>query len=323
MLIKKVHMTLSVSNSQPQGFYHHAHKTSHPNAQTPTLTFDTNPVRTVSTLSPKPPAVLGELNVSNLPSREEARPADDHRSAMEVYYDNPILSRGILSASWDRSAQGQARRATLIDDLKGQVGDFSSDNTDPQSRADAMFRLARVVNYIDNDAGVERVGSARIGDGFLDTVGSHRSSSEAGRLMAFGRRGYDALESFSIGRAIDDKRTVEEITAGPLFKGLYAALNDEELDAFKSRVGGDWERASLPPSVRADLAATAERVLQVIDRKGGEESTPDNGKIDGLSIWVPLISEAFLSSVHYTRPGSEAARVGQFANKGFSALHQK
>ncbi len=316
-------MTHSVGNSQPQSSYYYAHNNSRGNEQTARLTFDSNPVRTVSTHRPGTPTAPGELNVLNLPLRGETRPAGDHRTAEQIYDNNPILSKGILSPRWDTSVQDKVRRETLIENLKEQLGDFSSDNTDSQSRDDAMFRLARVVNYIDNDAGVERVGRARIGDGFLDTVGSHRFSSEAGRLMAFSRRGYDALQSFFIDRAMDDKRTVQEITAGPLFKGLYAALSDEELNAFKSRINGDWENASLRPDVRADLAATAERVLQFIDRKGGKESTADNGKIDGLREYASLLPDLFQPEFLFTLPGSEARRLVQFANKGYAALHQK
>lgn len=308
---------------QPHRIFPDAHKNSQATEQKPTFTPDGNPVRTVSTHSPMPPALRGEMNTSHLPARGETRPVDDRRSASQISDNNPILNIGILEANWGRGALGHARWEALIDGLKQQVGDFTPANTDPEARDEAMFRLARVVNYIDHDPGVERVRHHPVGDGFLDAIGSDDSSSEVGRLEAFSQQGYSALEEVFNGRVRGDYRTVEEITAGPLFKGLHAALSNEELIAFKAKIGGDWENPEFPADHRAELAANAERVLQIIDRKGGKESTAGNGKIDGLRERASLLPDLFQPDSLYTLPGSEARRLVQFANNGFSALHQE
>lgn len=308
---------------QPPSIFPDAHKNSQATEQKPTFTPGGNPVRTVSTHSSMPPASRGEMNTSHLPARGETRPVDDRRSAKQISDNNPILNVGILEEKWGRGALGHARWEALIDGLKQQVGDFTPANTDPESRNEAMFRLARVVNYIDHDPGVERIRNHSVGDGFLDAIGSYDSSSEVGRLEAFSQQGYPALEEVFNGRVRGDYRTVEEITAGPLFKGLHAALSDEELNAFKAKIGGDWESPEFPPDRRAELAANAERVLQIIDRKGGKESTAGNGKIDGLREYASLAPDLLQPEFLHTLPGSEARRLVQFANHGFSALHQQ
>lgn len=268
------------------------------------------------------PSVRGETQSSSLPGRDETRPAGDQRTAGQILDDNPILQTGILWKDWDRSPKGLERREKLIENLKQQVGDFTAANTDPQSRADAMYRLARVVNYIDNDPGVERAGINRPGDGFLDETASSTATSEIGRLEAFGERGYAALEDLFSGRATGDKRTVEQITAGPLFKAVEKALDADELKTFKARVGGDWEDPHLPADVRADFAANAERILQIIDGQGGEGSTADNGEIDGMTTFIPLLPKVFLTEDDYTLKGSEARRLTDFVKDGLSALHK-
>ncbi len=237
------------------------------------------------------PAVRGETQSTMMPRRDETRPAGDLRSAMQIYYDNPILSRGIFSKESDTSAQGVERRTKLIENLRRQVGDFTSANPDPNSRADAMYRLARVAQFIDNDPGVERNWNTRLGDGFLDGNPSGASLSEEARLELYGEYGPIALEGIADGQAPGDTRTLEEITANPLFKELHQALSPEQLKAFKAKVGGDWESDSFPNANRIRFAANAERILRLVDSKGDNDSAVARRLVRFSEVGVPALRE--------------------------------
>jgi hypothetical protein len=245
---------------------------------------------------------------------------------MQVYGDNPILDRTIFAREWDPSPQGQKRWHELVDNLKQQVGDFTSANADPKSRADAMYRLARVLNHIDNDPSVPRSGTSRPGDGFLDR-GADERNSEFGRLEAFAKGGYPALQNRATaaptlqpdGRAPGDDRTAEEIVVNPLFRELGRVLEPRELTNFKKHVGGDWEDLSLPAGLRADSAANAERVLEYIDKRGGIDSEPNNGEIEGVATRIAYIAPPF-DRLFRTYEGSEARLLMDFAYDGYSVF---
>ncbi|WP_147296022.1 hypothetical protein [Pseudomonas fluorescens] len=141
----------------------------------------------VSQSSPYAAAAVSGEKMPGLPTRDERRPEGDQRNAQQIQYDNPILNRTILSGSDDATPNGRESRDRLTNNLKQQVGDFTSDNQDPESRADANYRLAHAVNYIDSDPSLSRHQSRSPGDGTLD------QKSEVDRLVTFSKEGYSAL----------------------------------------------------------------------------------------------------------------------------------
>jgi hypothetical protein len=137
------------------------------------------------------PAVRGEANVSSPPSREETRPAGDQRSAEDIFDVNPILNTGIMREIMDRNPQ-EGYPLRIRDALIRRVGDFTKNNPDPESRADAMYRLAHVAHFIDNDPSLRkgqsrRPESGRLG-GLLDDP-----KTEIGKMVQFSRSGYEVL----------------------------------------------------------------------------------------------------------------------------------
>ena len=145
------------------------------------------------------------------------------------------------------------------------------------------------------------------------------------------------------GRAAGDYRTVDEITKNPLFDNLltplpadkmptsahldpftnpYAArLEEHRIDDFYDKVGGNWNDPSLSDSERADIAANAERVLEYIDRLGGNNSTVGDQMINGMSSALPRLYYNRLTTEHLTTEGSEARLLLNFADHGYDVFH--
>ena len=125
-----------------------------------------------------------EANFLEKPTQASGRPEGDTRSADEIIDDNPVLK--------NLGDQKDIKR----DGLKKQCGDWSADNKDPDSRANAAFNLARVLNFIDStemSAGGIRDNA---GDGDIQGLtkgGDARHGTEAGMLKDFAEKGYSAL----------------------------------------------------------------------------------------------------------------------------------
>lgn len=123
----------------------------------------------------------GEQDMSKKPSADETRPPGDTRSAEQIVDDNPVLK--------DLGDQRDIHR----DKLKQQCGDWEND-PDPQKRADAAYRAAHVLNYIDNAK--TSAGDDRQGDGDIQGITADqdaRHGTEAGMLKDFGEQGYGYL----------------------------------------------------------------------------------------------------------------------------------
>lgn len=260
--------------------------------------------------------VSGQGTAPSLPTRDETRPAGDHRSAAQIFHENPILNRTLFAPT--RNTEVQRRQDALIDNLKLKVGDFSANNMNADARADAMYRLANVVRHIDNDPSIHGAGTGRPGDGFL------QAGPELDRLIAFSEQGYSALQPRSEAgppapsrhapsyqlpsyqapapqtQAASGERSAEQITQSPLFKGLREALNEEELTAFKAHIGGDWEKPGASDRYRTYYANQAEKVLNLIHAKSGSDR-PNNLLPDG-----------------FNNPDARLLRA--FADVGFAAL---
>lgn len=91
------------------------------------------------------------------------------------------------------------------------------------------------------------------------------------------------------GRTPNDQRSAEQIVDNPLFVALEQ-YPDHLIKGFYTHIGGNWDDKSLTPEERAAIAADAERVLEYIDRRGGEHSKANNHTVDGMKIAVPLIA---------------------------------
>ncbi|PRA32945.1 hypothetical protein CQZ99_12905 [Pseudomonas poae] len=120
---------------------------------------------------------------------QRGRPAGDHRSA-ESIIDTSNAFRHFLEPFNASSF--------LIYRLKMQVSDWTDDNKDPESRADAAYNLEKVLRFIDNlddralTASVERSG---VIEGFSDNGYYIADNSEARVLETFADEGYEALRN--------------------------------------------------------------------------------------------------------------------------------
>lgn len=126
--------------------------------------------------------IPGEQQNLERPTAENTngRPADDTRTAEEIIDDNPVLK--------NLGDQKDIKR----DLLKERSGDWTSDNTDPESRADAAYNMAKVLNWIDgsNDS---KGNSRGLADGDIQGItssGDARHGTEAGKLKDFAEQGF-------------------------------------------------------------------------------------------------------------------------------------
>ncbi|WP_228758474.1 hypothetical protein [Pseudomonas pisciculturae] len=114
------------------------------------------------------------------------RPADDQRTADRIIEESPVVRRFLESR--DHYQVG--------DDLKMQVGDWSTANPNPIARANAAYDLSKVLRFIDNLDDRRLNGShSRNGkiDGFYNDGYSIVEKSEASVLGAFSLKGYEVL----------------------------------------------------------------------------------------------------------------------------------
>ena len=126
-----------------------------------------------------------EQDVSRKPEIATGRPPGDNRTAEQIINDNPILKKLGHQKDINRSLAYKL------------LGDWTSNNKDPDARADAAFNAARVLNYIDTSlsADGEHRGKAH-GNGDLEGItrsGDARHGTPAGMWKDFTEQGYLAL----------------------------------------------------------------------------------------------------------------------------------
>ena len=126
-----------------------------------------------------------EQDVSRKPEFATGRPPGDNRTAEQIINDNPILKNLGHQKDINRSLAYKL------------LGDWTSNNKDPEARADAAFNAARVLNYIDTSlsADGEHRGKAH-GNGDLEGItrsGDARHGTPAGMWKDFTEQGYSAL----------------------------------------------------------------------------------------------------------------------------------
>ncbi|WLS81078.1 hypothetical protein Q3V30_21645 (plasmid) [Erwinia pyri] len=127
-----------------------------------------------------------EKDTTQIPTDDnlKGRPVGDTRSADDIINDNPVLK--------DLGNQKDIKQ----DDLKKRFGDWTADNKDPASRADAAYNMAKVLNSID---GMDtKNGDSRTGDGDIQGItkdGDARHGTEAGVLKDVAEQGLGMLKN--------------------------------------------------------------------------------------------------------------------------------
>ncbi|MCW1830512.1 hypothetical protein OLZ33_00660 [Pantoea ananatis] len=135
----------------------------------------------------RPDTITDEKDNTQIPTEENlkaGRPADDKRSAEEIINDCPALK--------NLGDQKDIKK----DELKQRFGDWTSNNPDAQSRADAAFRMAKVLHFIDNMP--QNDGTPRQADGDIQGIthdGDARHGTEAGILKDVAEKGLEKLKN--------------------------------------------------------------------------------------------------------------------------------
>jgi hypothetical protein len=172
-----------------------------------TVVSDRSPQSLPVESAPTPPAILKahelmkgigkpEQDVRLKPDFPTGRAPHDRRTAEQIIKDNPILA--------NLGTQKDINR----DQAYARLGDWTSNNPDPDARADAAFNAARVLNYIDTSlsaSGLHR-GQAD-GNGHLEGItsaGDARRGTPAGMWKDFTEQGYTALRDDHRLDATDD-----------------------------------------------------------------------------------------------------------------------
>ncbi len=131
-----------------------------------------------------------EPSSSGVPSASDKRPAGDKRSAAQIVDDTPVLKN--LGRQKD----------IKFEQLCKQTGiDPKLDLKDPKQNPDAVYRLAKVLEFIDSamaSNGEERSNKVKNGqgDGNIEGItksGDARHGTEAGMVKDFAEKGYSFL----------------------------------------------------------------------------------------------------------------------------------
>ncbi|NOK15581.1 hypothetical protein [Corallococcus carmarthensis] len=138
----------------------------------------------------QPAAAAPQSSGSGVPSANDKRPAGDNRSAAQIVDDSPVLKK--LGRQKD----------IKFEQLCKQTGvDPKLDLKDPKQNADGVYRLTKVLEFIDSakaSTGGDR--SSKVqggqGDGNIEGItkdGDARHGTEAGMLKDFAEKGYSFL----------------------------------------------------------------------------------------------------------------------------------
>lgn len=127
----------------------------------------------------------GEKNQRSVPTQNVGRPEGDRRSAEQIIEDNPILK--------NLGPQKQMH-LKLIEE---RLGDWTASNPDPESRADAAYNAARVLDWIDTSLTVTGEGRGEYtNNGVLEgytSTGYAAFGTPAGAWEGFIEHGYGVL----------------------------------------------------------------------------------------------------------------------------------
>ncbi|RKH71992.1 hypothetical protein D7X96_06480 [Corallococcus interemptor] len=132
---------------------------------------------------------------SGVPSANDKRPAGDNRSAAQIVDDTPVLKN--LGRQKD----------IKFEQLCKQTGvDPKLDLKDPKQNADGVYRMAKVLEFIDSakaSTGGDRSNKVQggVGDGNIEGItkdGDARHGTEAGMLKDFAEQGYKFLDKHQL-----------------------------------------------------------------------------------------------------------------------------
>ncbi|WP_208721160.1 hypothetical protein [Corallococcus aberystwythensis] len=138
----------------------------------------------------QPSAPVEQASSSGVPSASDKRPAGDTRSAAQIVDDTPVLK-----------SLGR-QKDIKFNELCKQTGvDPKLDLKDPKQNADGVYRLAKVLEFIDSakaSTGGDRSNKVQDGqgDGNIEGItkdGDARHGTEAGMLKDFAEKGYSFL----------------------------------------------------------------------------------------------------------------------------------
>lgn len=132
-------------------------------------------------------AFKGEKEQHYVPQENVKRAPQDRRSAEQIIDDNPILK--------NLGHQKDINRELAYE----RLGDWTAGNPDPESRADAAYNAARVLNWIDTSQTARGKSRGEYSDnGDLEGItssGDARRGTPAGMWKDFTEKGYSALRS--------------------------------------------------------------------------------------------------------------------------------
>lgn len=229
----------------------------------------------------------GEKNQHVVPRENLQRPLGDTRSAEQIINDNPILKwldsqRGIRR-DWVGKVNGKivvrqpVRENNIYFEMAyRQLGDWTSSNPYPQSRADAAYNAARVLNWIDaslSAAGKTRGEDANNGvlEGFTGS-GYAVAETPASMWQAFTQEGYGALSDKQWLASRED--APHKVGPQPFWSNEYllrhiayhlrefaAGKNDRFVNIHELK-----EAAGMVPSTRTFSAQAQESALELLAR---------------------------------------------------------
>lgn len=135
------------------------------------------------------------------PSHATGRPWGDNRSADEILKSNPALS----NFYYTEYPKG------YLEALYQKVGDFASNNPDPNARADAMHNLSQVIGYITSGTDSRASDKSRqlISDGYQVGYPPNKNSNYE-LFENFRQNGYSALKDPAIDSNKDQKTDATE-----------------------------------------------------------------------------------------------------------------
>lgn len=139
-----------------------------------------------STATPPAESTAG----TDIPKSTDTRPPGDTRSAADILKDSPALAK--LGRQKDIKFEQLCKQTGVNPKL---------DLKDSRQNPDAVYRLAKVLDYIDSSKisdGGERTGKVQggKGDGNIEGItksGDARHGTEAGMVKDFAEKGYDSL----------------------------------------------------------------------------------------------------------------------------------
>ena len=229
----------------------------------------------------------GESNQHFVPRENIKRPPGDIRSAEQIINDNPILkdldnqkgiSRDLMYKVNGQTfvKKPQQEKNIYFEMAYKKLGDWSPNNPDPESRADAAYNAARVLNWIDSSltaTGQSRGNAANNGvlEGFTSS-GYALDGTPARMWQEFAEEGYGALPY---------NQRLAQREEGPLTEGPHPSWSDREVidkvaKHFREFAAGADDRfvnfhelneaAGLVPSTRTFSAQAQEVALELLAR---------------------------------------------------------